>query len=107
MFATDLAEQIDGASCVLHAVVHRMFCPLSKVIGLQLGDVLPLELASINSICLEGLGGERIAAGRLGQNRGMRAIRLAPQGLHTQPAKQARVPESDDIIDIQKVAVAG
>lgn len=105
MFAAELAGQVDGATCVLQAVVHRMFCPLSDVIGLQLGAVLPLSMASIDKIALEGLGGERIAEGRLGQNRGMRAIRLGHPVQQAPLAKQT--PASGDIIDQQKVAAAG
>lgn len=107
LFAAHLAEQVEGAACVLQAVVHRMSCPLSDVIGLQPGDLLPLTLASIDKISLEGLGGERIAEGRLGQNRGMRAIRLAPQVHHPHLGKQSLAPGSDDIIDVQRVAAAG
>lgn len=107
MFAAHLAGQVDGATCVLQAVVHRMFCPLSDVMGLQPGAILPLSLASIDRIGLEGLGGGRIAEGRLGQNRGMRAIRLAPQVQHPQSAKQTQAQAGDDIIDLQKVTAAG
>ena len=109
MFTADLAGQVDGATCILQAVIHRMFCPLSEVIGLQPGAVLPLSLASIDRIALEGLGGERVAEGRLGQNRGMRAIRLAPQGPQAQPGKQTQTQTrvNDDLIDLQKVTAAG
>ena len=107
IFAADLAEQVEGASCVLHAVVHRMFCPLSQVIGLQLGDILPLTLASIDMIGLEGLGGERIAEGRLGQNRGMRAVRLAAQVRQARPGKQTLTQGGGDIVDVQEVVATG
>jgi hypothetical protein len=48
----------------------------------------------------EGLAGQRIAEGRLGQNRGMRAVRLTPPAQMAAPPAQA----SHDIIDVQRVA---
>jgi flagellar motor switch protein FliM len=102
-FAADLAEQIEGAPCALDAVIHRLQCPLSSVIALQVGDVLPLGMASVDKIGFEGLDGQRVAEGRLGQNSGMRAVRLALRPQVAAPQTQA----SDAIIDLQRVAAAG
>lgn len=102
-FAVNLADQLDGARCELRAVLHRMTCAVSAVIDLQIGDVLPLSLASIDKIGFEGLDGRRIAEGRLGQNRGMRAVRLTPPAQTSAPPAQSNA----DIIDVQKVALAG
>lgn len=102
-FAENLADQIDGARCELRAVIHRMTCPVTAVLNLQIGDILPLPLAFVDKIGVEGLDGQRIAEGRLGQNRGMRAVRLTPPAQASAPPAQSHA----DIIDLQKVAVAG
>lgn len=112
-FATDLAHQLDGAQCVLQAVIHRMQCPLSAVFSLNIGDMLPLPLASLDRVGFEGLDGQRVAEGRLGQNRGMRAVRLTPppQASRSMADKaHADAPlrhDAPDIIDVQKVVAAG
>lgn len=54
----------------------RLSMPLSKVVGLAVGDILPLNVASLDKVSVEGLDGRRLAEGKLGQNRGMRALRL-------------------------------
>ncbi len=100
MFAAELAEQVAGAQCILQAVIHRMACPLSTVIALQVGDVLAMGQASLDKIGLEGLDGLRVSEGRLGQNRGMCAVRLTPLRTEVSMAQP-----SHDIIDLQRVAV--
>lgn len=100
-FTAGLAELVEGANCVLQAVLHRVSQPLSAIMALQVGDVLPLGMASVDRVGFEGLDGQRISEGRLGQNRGMRAVRLVP---HVAPAA-APVLESHDIKDLQRVAV--
>lgn len=99
-FAADLADQVEGARCVLQAVFHRLPQPLSAVMALQVGDILPMGVASVDRIGLEGLDGIRIAEGRLGQNRGMRAVRLMPLAQVAASPLQA----GQDIIDLQRVA---
>jgi flagellar motor switch protein FliM len=102
-FAEDLAEQVDGAACVLTAVIHHLICPLSDVIALQVGDLLPLSFASLDQVGFEGIDGQRIAEGRLGQNRGMRAVRLTPPAQPKEPTAEARY----DIVDAQALAATG
>lgn len=101
-FVADLAGQVEAANCVLHAVLHRMTQPLSFVMALEAGDVLPMGIATVERVGFEGLNGIRVAEGRLGQNRGMRAIRLTPSGKGAMPPVQT----SNDIIDLHRV-VAG
>ena len=64
-------------TCVLDAVVSRVSLPLARVMALKVGEVIALPRAAIDRISFEGLDGRALAEGRLGQNRGMRAIRLA------------------------------
>lgn len=76
-FAQALADQVDAVSCVLDAVVSRVSLPLARVMALKVGEVITLPRAGIDRIHFEGLDGRALAEGRLGQNRGMRAIRLS------------------------------
>lgn len=81
-FTLDLAEQIEAAGVVLEAILGRISLPLHRVMALQVGEVIPLGRASIDKIQIAGLDGGAVTEGKLGQNRGMRAIRLgaAQQG---------------------------
>lgn len=77
-FAAALAEQVAGADCSLDAVLARLSMPLAAVLGLRVGAVLGLARAGLDQISFEGIDGRKVAEGKLGQNRGMRAIRLTP-----------------------------
>ena len=77
VFMQALAERVNGASSGLDAVLARLTLPLNDILALTSGTLLALPQAGLDRISLEGLDGRRVAEGRLGQNRGMRAIRLA------------------------------
>lgn len=76
-FAEALAERVAGADCALVAVLARLTLPLAAVMALEAGHLLPLPQAALDQIMLEGVDGRQIAQCKLGQNRGMRAVRLA------------------------------
>lgn len=75
-FAAALSARVEEADCVLQAVVARLTIPLAATMRLSVDMVLPLPSAALDQISLEGLDGRRVALGKLGQNRGMRAVRL-------------------------------
>jgi len=77
-FAQALAEQVEEAGCVLDAVLSRVSLPLNRVLDLKVGELVTLTHAGIDRISFEGLDGRTLAEGKLGQHRGMRAIRLSP-----------------------------
>ncbi|MFT4150407.1 MAG: FliM/FliN family flagellar motor C-terminal domain-containing protein [Paracoccaceae bacterium] len=77
-FARALAAQVADAGCVLQAVLARLSMPLSQVMALSAGEFLPLPAAALDRIGFEGVDARRLAEGKLGQNRGMRAVRLTP-----------------------------
>jgi flagellar motor switch protein FliM len=81
LFAKALSDQVMRTEADLSAVLHRITVPLSFVMALKAGDLVPLSTAALDQIVLEGLDGRPLATGRLGQNRGMRAVRLAPQAM--------------------------
>jgi len=67
-------------------VLSRVSLPLNRVLDLKIGELVTLTRAGIDRISFEGLDGRALAEGKLGQHRGMRAIRLSP----TDPPVQAR-----------------
>ena len=99
-FTADLTDQVHASSCVLHATLCKMALPLAEVMAFQVGDVLPMSVATVDQIMFEGLNGQHIAEGRLGLNRGMRAVRLTPPVSMAMPDQIAQ----GAINDMQPVA---
>lgn len=60
----------------LNAVVSRIRLPLSSFAAMQPGDVLPLETPKLDRTEMLTIEGRPVAYARLGQCRGMRAVRL-------------------------------
>lgn len=76
-FSAALSEVVLSADCRLDAVLARLTLPLRSVMALAPDMVIPLADAMLDRIDVEGIDGRRIAQARLGQHRGMRALRLA------------------------------
>ncbi len=76
-FAQALQAQVMQADCRLDAVVGRLTLPLRQVMDLAVGEVLILQSAALDAISLETIEGRRVAGARLGQHRGMRALKLS------------------------------
>lgn len=74
-----LENSVLGASAVLDAVLHRVTLPLSAVMGLRAGQQLALPEDALEHITLEGAGRRRLSEARLGQHRGLRALRLVAE----------------------------
>lgn len=93
-FADALADEVSQAEARLEAVLARLSLPLSRVLGLSVGDVLPLSAAALDRISVEGLDGRQMTEGKLGQNRGLRAVRLAaePGGMTARAAAKMSTP---------------
>lgn len=81
VFQAGFAEQVRGSAAVLEAVLARVTLPLAQAMALAPGEVLRLGTAAIDRIDLEGIDGVRMGGGRLGQNRGMRALRLTDEAM--------------------------
>lgn len=86
-----LAEAGLAVPAELTAVLHRLTLPLAAVLALKPGDTLALPGAALERIALEGLDGRGLGEGKLGQNRGNRAVRLAllPGAASTPPPMRA------------------
>lgn len=77
VWAQQMEQTVLATSVQLEAVLHRLSIPLSAVMRLQVGDLLPLPSASVEKLRLEGSGGRKLVVGRLGQARGFRAVKLS------------------------------
>lgn len=64
----------------IDAVLHRTSLPIAAVLALRPGSVIPVPLAALERLRLEGLDGCAVALGRLGQHRGHRALRIVEDG---------------------------
>lgn len=80
-FAEELAAQVAGAAVRLEAVLMRLSLPLGAVLGLQVGQELPLPQAGIGRIALEGMDGRKVGTGKLGRQGSQRAVRLIAEDL--------------------------
>jgi flagellar motor switch protein FliM len=76
-FIHAFADRVNGAQCCIEAILARLTVPLSDVLNLSKGMVLALPQAALSQISLEGFDRRRVGEGKLGQNRGMRAVRLS------------------------------
>jgi flagellar motor switch protein FliM len=75
-FSAALGEAVMGADCLMEAVLGRLVLPLRQVMDLQVDQVLALPKAALDRISVESADGRRLARAKLGQNKGMRALRL-------------------------------
>ncbi|HEY6919086.1 MAG TPA: FliM/FliN family flagellar motor switch protein [Tabrizicola sp.] len=75
-FTSALAAQVLQADCRLDAVIARLTLPLRQLMSLQVGEVLTLPQAGLDVISVETIDGRPVASARLGQHRGMRAVKL-------------------------------
>jgi flagellar motor switch protein FliM len=76
LWSQALAATVSTAEVQLDAVMTRIRLPLAQVMALAPGALIPIGSASVDSVAIEATGGRRIAEARLGQNRGLRALRL-------------------------------
>lgn len=88
-FASALQAQVMQSDCRLDAVVGRLTLPLHQIMALEVGETLALPTAALDAIALETLDGRRVAQARLGQHRGMRALKLSEAVTVTQQPTNA------------------
>ncbi len=79
-FSEDLAAQLQGLPVTLNASLAQISLPLQRLMSLQVGEVFPLPFANLDVIMVQGLDTRPIGRARLGQNRGMRALRITDIG---------------------------
>lgn len=71
-----LEQAVAAAPVRLGAVLARVSLPLSAILGLAPGMLLPVPRSSVHSVQLEGSDGSLVCFARLGQGNGHRALRL-------------------------------
>lgn len=71
-----LEASVMTAPAQLGAILGRVRLPLSEVMALGVDSQVTLPLSQLEEVQLEGLDHAVLALGRLGQYRGMRALRL-------------------------------
>ncbi len=76
-FSVALQAQVLQADCRLDAVVGRLTLSLRQIMSLAVGESLTLPSAALDTISMETVEGRRVALARLGQHRGMRALKLS------------------------------
>lgn len=91
---TQMERSVLAAPVTLNAVLHRMTVPLSAVLSLRVGMDIPLPADALETLRLEGSGGRHVAGGRLGQARGMRALRVVPRSETGEEDPAADSPEA-------------
>jgi flagellar motor switch protein FliM len=106
-FTAALNAMVLQADCRLDAVIARLTLPLRQIMALAPGEVLALPSASVDRVALDTIEGQRVAGARLGQHRGMRAVKLseapaarqAPLPLATVPAtlRQNAAPALEEV----------
>lgn len=72
----DPVTRLGEVEARMDAVLARSAMTLTQIMALAPGDILPLGGATLDSIRLTGVDGRAIGEGKLGQLRGMRALRL-------------------------------
>ncbi|MFZ1513025.1 MAG: FliM/FliN family flagellar motor switch protein, partial [Tabrizicola sp.] len=85
-FTEALSAQVMQADCRLDAVIGRLTLPLRQVMALQVGETLMLPTAALDTVSLETLEGRHVVPARLGQHRGMRALKLSEAMSNRTPA---------------------
>ena len=75
-WATRLEATVMETEAEVEAVLARLTLPLSALLGLKPGMLIPVERQALEALTLEGADGRKLAAARLGQTRGHRAVRL-------------------------------
>lgn len=78
-FTEALSTQVMQADCRLEAVIGRLRLPLRQIMTLQAGELLVLPMAALDMVSLETIDGRYIAPAKLGQHRGMRALKLSEE----------------------------
>lgn len=74
-----LAETVMDSQAEMQVVLHRLDMPLQAVRALTVGQLMPVPQEALSSLVLEGVTGEQVSVGRLGQVNGHRAVRIVDE----------------------------
>ncbi|MFC3058105.1 FliM/FliN family flagellar motor switch protein [Paenirhodobacter populi] len=94
-WAQHLEQAVMGSQAALDAVLHRVSMPLSAVMALRPGVDIPLPPDALARLQLEA-DGRAVATVRLGQRRGLRAVRLVAEDAPQEaPAPRSEEPDHE------------
>jgi len=91
----DLRPVVAEGRVTLEAVLHRLRLPLARIGSMSPGDLIPVPATVLGAISIEGTDGRRVAAARLGQVDGWKAVRIVlsqDAGATAAPAMTVRPP---------------
>lgn len=71
-----MASAVENSPVTLNAVLCHFKLTLKEALELSVGDVLRVPDSALETLGISTIGGAQVAAGRLGQARGFRAVRL-------------------------------
>ncbi|UYP66779.1 FliM/FliN family flagellar motor switch protein [Thalassobacter stenotrophicus] len=89
VWAADMQAAVSDAPVELRVTLTRFSVPLSRLQSLKPGDTLPISRGALGALEVMGAGPGHSLSGKLGQQNGMRAVRLSlagPAGGADQPA---------------------
>ncbi len=86
-WSEELRETVQASRTEMNAVLYRTQMALKQVLALKPGDLVPVPVAAIGDVVIEGVDGRIIGHARLGQQHGYRALRIS--GLPDGAAQQA------------------
>lgn len=75
-WSTRFQTAVNAAPVRLEAELHRFHLPLYAIEAMAVDQVIPLVGCDLASVTLRAVDGRKVAAGRLGQAGGMRAVRV-------------------------------
>lgn len=100
-FSEALSVQVMQADCRLDAVIGRLTLPLRQITALQIGETLLLPSSALDTVSVETMDGRHVSAARLGQHRGMRALKLSEAASSCRttpmPLRPLTFPEPDEL----------
>ncbi|MGB5871857.1 MAG: FliM/FliN family flagellar motor switch protein, partial [Albidovulum sp.] len=73
-----LEEAVMESQTDVTAVLARLVLPLADVLNLEVGTFLPMPMAALRMVQIEGVTGTTLCLGSLGQGNGRRAVKIYP-----------------------------
>ena len=94
VWAADIQAAVSDAPVELRVTLTRFSVPLSRLQSLKPGDTLPISRGALGALEVMGAGPGHSLSGKLGQQNGMRAVRLSLAG----PAADAGQPAGSNAV---------
>lgn len=76
VFTEVLSDVVQETQAKLSGTLHRMEIPLSSVLDLTVGSMIPIPSEALVHVSIEDIDGHIVTHGRLGMQNGFRALRI-------------------------------